>query len=337
MNEEKIIIIGSRGHYKYALDGLSEVPNPVIAGIAPGEPREDVGKLRDDLGAIGLTPDVFQNYQTMLDDIEPTYAVINSRFDLQAELAAEVLKRGINAFVEKPLATTLSDLAALDEAHEQSTASLVTMLGLRYKPHFYTAWNSVRNGAVGDIRLINVQKSYKLKDRAKFYKSRKTFGGTIPWVGIHGVDLIQWFSGRSFVEVDARHSTKKNRDHGDLETTGLCMFTLENEILASLTIDYLRPGAAESHGDDRIRVVGSDGIIEVIHEKAFLINSLTQGTRELPLENAGNIFADFVRGASGRSLLTAEESFEATRISLLARQSADQQRSVSCGEQGELK
>ncbi len=329
-NELRIVIIGGSGHYQYALDGLEDIPGSSVTGIAPGAPGESLDALRESLAAVGEKPAEYQDYRRMLDDLKPRYSVINTVFNVQAQAATEVLKRDIHAFIEKPLATTITDLEALEEAYAQSTGSAIAMLGLRFAPHFYTAWKAVCDGAVGSVRLLNAQKSYKLGTRSDMYRARRTFGGTIPWVGIHGIDLIRWFAGRSFVSVVAKHSTRANRGHGDLETTGLCLFELENEIIASLTIDYLRPENAPSHGDDRIRVVGSNGTIEVLHEKALLINPRTQGIEELPLEDPGNIFDAFVRGADDESLLNAQESFEATRIALLARQSADEGRWIQC-------
>ena len=328
-----IAIIGASGHYEYALDGLSSVEGAAVIGIAPGAPGESIEELQRKLDQKGESPEVFGDYHTMLDRLSPECVVVNTLFNGQAEISAEALRRNIHVFSEKPLATTLTDLAALEEAHEQSTGELVAMLGLRYQPHFYTAWKAVRSGAVGDVRLINAQKSYKLGSREDFYKNRDVYGGTIPWVGIHGIDLIRWFADKRFLTVDAKHSRIANNKLGDLEATGFCLFTMDDEVIASLTIDYLRPENAESHGDDRIRVAGTHGIIEVIDERVMLINRDDQGTQELCQEDPGNIFKAFINDKTGTTLLGAEDSIEATRIALLARQSADEDMRISCTEE----
>ena len=59
----------------------------------------------------------------------------------------------------------------------------------------------MRDGTVGQIRLMNAQKSYKLGRRNEFYKIRSTYGGTIPWVGSHAIDWLYWFSGEKFESV----------------------------------------------------------------------------------------------------------------------------------------
>jgi hypothetical protein len=42
-----------------------------------------------------------------------------------------------------------------------------------------------------------------------------------------------------------------------METTAICCFTLGNDILAHVNADFYRPDNAPTHGDDRVRVVGT--------------------------------------------------------------------------------
>ena len=321
----RIVIIGSSGHTGYALEGIDCLQGAEVVGLAPGAPDEPMDTLVAALAGRGTTVTVSDDYRTMLETLAPDFAVVNSTFSHQSEIATEVLKRDIHAFVEKPVALNLQDLHSLEETHARSDGDLVSMLGLRYNPAFYTAWKSVKSGSIGEVRLLHAQKSYRLGTRDEFFRNRSTYGGTIPWVGIHAIDWIQWFAGPGFLSVAARHSTTANDGHGDLEASAACLFTLDDGVFATVNVDYLRPATADSHGDDRIRVAGSKGVIEVRGGKTYLIDGAKSGTQELALESPGNIFADFVRSASGTGtcLITAEESFRATRIGLLAREAAD--------------
>lgn len=94
-------------------------------------------------------------------------------------------------------------------------------------------------------------------------------------------------------------------------------------------IDYLRPAAASTHGDDRVRVAGTDGIIEVLGGCVTLIDSA--GERELPAENSrGAIFSDFVAAVEGtrEPLTNAAETFALTRACLRTRESVDTGRMI---------
>jgi len=91
-----------------------------------------------------------------------------------------------------------------------------------------------------------------------------------------------------------------------------------------VNIDYLRPVAANSHGDDRLRLVGERGVVEVRGGKAYVIDD--SGTRELPLPPAGNIFTDYMNMLKGRlnDAPGFEDAYRVTEVALLARLSADE-------------
>jgi predicted dehydrogenase len=184
----------------------------------------------------------------------------------------------------------------------------------------------VRDGAIGTVRLINAQKSYRLGRRDAYYRDRATYGGTIPWVGVHAFDWIYWYSGQAFTCVYATHSTQSNQGNGDMEVSALCHFTLAGEVFASASLDFLRPSTAPTHGDDRVRVMGTDGAIEVRGGKVYLINAETEGEAELPIACDRQIFQDFVEHIEGKTtaILTPEDVFAVTEACLLARQSADE-------------
>jgi predicted dehydrogenase len=325
----KIVLIGSTGHTNYVVEGLKDNYEDQIVGIAPGSETEEVDSLYQKL-AKDYDIKKYNNYIEMLDQEKPDVAAVACHFGDHAQAAIEVLNRNINLFVEKPIATTLSKLAEVKAAYKKSEAKLAAMFGIRYKPWFLTAHKYIKEGAIGEVRLMNAQKSYRLGQREDFYKKRESYGGTIPWVGSHAIDWMQWLSGKDFKSVYASHSTKANKNHGELEVSALCHFDFEDEVAGSVNIDYLRPQNATSHDDDRIRIAGDKGVIEVLKEKVYLINDQIEGNRELPLLAKKEVFADFLNWikGNGESMITAEESFRVTEAALQARRSADQKKLI---------
>jgi predicted dehydrogenase len=326
----KVVIIGCSGHYSYALEDIKNDRDASVAGIAPGSEGEDMSAVYQEVCNLGYTPRLFDDYISMLDEVKPDIAVINCFFGHHARVTMQVLKREIHAFVEKPVATTFEELEELKDSYSRSGAHLAAMFGIRYYPHFYTAWNMVRDGTVGQIRLMNAQKSYKLGRRNEFYKIRSTYGGTIPWVGSHAIDWLYWFSGEKFESVFASHSARYNRGHGELEVSALCHFTLSNQVFGSVSIDYLRPQKAPTHDDDRLRVVGTKGILEVRNGKVFLMNDEIDGIREIPLQSKRSMFLEFIEQVRGQGecLISAQDSFYVTEACLKARQSADEEKAI---------
>ncbi len=331
----KLCMIGNRGgHDKHVWDALPYLPHVQVVGIASGAPEDDVTPWLRHCDALGFTPEVFTDYRQMLDRLQPDIVTVCGPFELHAEMAAEALRRGSHVFCEKPVALTFEQLAMLKTTHAASPGlHLATIMNLRYDPAFYTAWRAVRDGAIGTVRLINAQKSYRLGHRDGYYHDRATYGGTIPWIGVHAFDWIAWFSGQAFTSVYATHSTHYNQGNGDLEVSALCHFTLTNEVFASASLDYLRPSTAPSHGDDRVRIMGTDGAIEVRGGQAYLINADMEGEAVFSVACDRQIFQDFVEHIEGKTtaILTADDVFAVTEASLLARQSADEGRVMTFG------
>jgi len=173
--------------------------------------------------------------------------------------------------------------------------------------------------------MLNGQKSYKAGKRSPLFHQRETYGGTIPWVGIHALDWVLWFSGQKVKTVSAVQSAMVNNGNGSMETTAICLFQLEDEVVAHINIDYLRPQNADTHGDDRIRIAGTSGVIEVRGGNVYLINGDAKGEHILPLQQPPKIFQDFVESLDGKKscLITAEQSLYFTRVCLTAQKAAD--------------
>lgn len=326
----RVCIIGGSGHANFVFQGVDQDPSIQVVGIAVGSDGEDAGKFMQAAQKRGQQPQYYEDYRKMLDEQKPDIVAVNCHFGDHGKVNFEVLSRKMHLFAEKPLATTLEELTILKQEYDRAGVEVAAMFGLRYNPAFYTAWHAVQEGSIGEVRLITAQKSYRLGSRPEFFKHRQSYGGTIPWVGSHAIDWVYWFSSQEFVSVMAHHSTMANRGLGSMEMTGLCHFKLTNEVFASVNIDYLRPGTAETHGDDRVRVAGTKGVIEVLQNKVYLINENQQGTQELPLMQSSGIFVDFVNQVrkEGKCLVSAKDSFVVTEACLRAREAADKQQIV---------
>ncbi len=308
----KIALIGGSGHYRYALDALSEQN---LVGIAPGVPGEDLTKLKKALASRGIAAREYADPRALLPLAD--VAVVNTRFDKNAEISIEYLNENKFVFSEKPLATAREDLEKLETANAASRAFVAGMFGIRFSPWFRTVQKHL--GEIGDLRLVTAQKSYKLGERPGFYRRRETFGGTIPWVAIHAVDWIQTLlKGDPLSVVSALH-------RADGEGPEICAEMLMRSasgVLAAVTADYLRPAGAPTHGDDRIRVVGTKGVLEAVGGVVTLTDE--NGETTLPPEPGEDVFRLFLRRCGGEEIgVTPEESFLATRLALTARDLAD--------------
>lgn len=319
----KFCMIGSRGHSHYVFDSLKEVPFVELTAVSSGC-DDSPQKLLDGAAKCGLSPKVYDDYREMLDREKPDLVSVDGPFDRHAEMCVEALRRNISVFCEKPIALDFASLDEIEKAHAAASAKIVSMVGLRYEPAFQHAHELVEAGAVGKVKLIGTRKSYRLGVRPDFYRKRATFGGTIPWVGSHAMDWMIYYGKSGFDTVWACEERSDNFGYGDLEVAAQCLFRMSNGIIAQASIDYLRPAAAPTHGDDRVRIVGTDGVLEVAGGKIMLIDA--QGEREIPVPAPKRkLFTDFVLDVAGErpALVDAPQTFLLTRACLAARESAD--------------
>ena len=331
MKKLKIAQIGASGHYEYALPAIKKY-GFVLCALAAGDDSEDISRAARDFSALGQNPKIYADWRRMLDDEKPDVVIINSYMGYNAEMCVYAIEKGINIFCEKPAATTLEGLSRIKDAYraaDKERVHIAGMFGITYAPHFEAARRFIAGGGIGEVRLISAQKSYRLGVREPFYSDRALFGGTIPWVAVHAIDWIYALTDFKFSAVTATHSSYANGGNGNLEATAALMFEGKGGTAATVTADYLRPSAAPTHDDDRLRAAGAKGVIEVRGGKVYVID----GEGERVIENVRpehDIFEEFALEISGEGVCRsgAKELFDVTEIALIARESADEGRKI---------
>jgi len=321
-----VVIIGAAGHYHLVTDELARRPEARLAACAPSFAREDVTCFSL-LDAGAPPPAYYADWRAMLDAERPDIVVVCGRYDLNAPLALEAIRRGCHVICEKPAGQTLAEVAALRRALERAGVVYALMLPLRYEPAFYTAHLLVSQGVIGEPLLISAQKSYRWGARPAWYADRALYGSTMTWVGIHALDYARWAAGVDYVELSARHANLAHPERPGCQDVAAVLARLANGGAAAFTFDYLRPAAAPTHGDDRLRVAGSRGVIEVCDQGARLSVVAAAGdVPAWPLESPGRpLFGDFLAAVAGRGelLAPAEEALGITAWAILAARSAD--------------
>lgn len=320
----KTAIIGGSGHLNYIFEADPSLFE--ITAFAPGVENEDLSPLNHHL--LPEQAVYYNDWEELLEHAAVDLLVNNTWFGHAGKITLKALEKGISVFAEKPLYGTLEELDQIFSTWSSSPASLGGMFGISYSSAFLTAGRYLSNEGIGDIRLIHAQKSYKLGVRPDFFKIRQSSTGLIPWVGSHGFDWILRFCSREVISVSACHSRQYNSDHGDLESSAACLLGMEDGVSATLNIDYLRPAAASGHGDDRIRLVGSEGILEIRDEQVIVLNN--EGEKRLELVREESVFDKFLHSMDSVNLsnVWGRHVLRVSQLSLLARQSADEQKQI---------
>jgi predicted dehydrogenase len=327
----RLALAGFDGHPEEILRVLPQLPDVELVAVAGegSDPGAQASALKNRYAAKA------RRYETLAQLLaaEPldVVAVCNHNGRRTAAILA-CAGRKLNVIAEKPLALHRADLEAVYAAVKRSGIHLGMLLPMRFDPPYLAMRRIVESGVIGEVIQIDAQKSYQLGARPAWQKQAATYGSTILWIAIHSIDLMLWVGGRRFTEAASLQSRVGFPEAGDMQNVTGTLFRLDNGGSATLHMDYLRPAAASGHGDDRLRVSGSRGIVEYQESTGVTLMTDQSGpevVRDLPRRQS--VFLDFLRSVyqGAKPALSWPEIVRANEATLAAHTAAEQHRFVT--------
>ena len=321
----KFAFIGGFGHH-YLRGALTDPPLQVEEPIAfaPSGPED---QNADPLAKTGRKVQRFADVATLLREYRPDVVSVGAVFGRAGDVIAQVLEKNLPVVSDKPIATTWAQLERLRELTRGNDRVLLTEFDFRSRPSFRAARQAVLDGRVGQPVLATAQKSYRFGQRGDWYADRARYGGTMLWVASHAIDAIRFVTGRKFIAATGRQGNVSRPQFGSMEEYVTAMFELDGGGTGIVHADYYRPDKMATHGDDRLRVAGTKGIVEVRAGRCVLLSAdgaeedLTDTIQPLPMH--AELLAA-IRGESHDYFSTAE-SLAMAEILLHARDAADKQ------------
>lgn len=265
----KLAFIGGWGHH-YLRGLLAPGQNDVSVVAAAASDGYDSDAARRWAAAHGVAT-WYETPAELFDGFEPDAVSIGAVYAHNGDLAAEALRRNIPTVSDKPIAATWQQLNILRDLARDERRILLTEFDFRSRPDFRAAHAAIAQNLIGDVILITAQKSYRFGTRPPWYADRASYGGTLLWIASHAVDAAQWITGLKIKKVIGRQGNLSRPDYGSMEDHLALLMELENGATGVVHADFLRPAAAPTHGDDRIRIAGSRGVIEVRDGRCKLI------------------------------------------------------------------
>jgi len=267
----------------------------------------------------------YRDYRELLAKERFDIAGIGGTNGERAEIIRACAEHKVHIVSEKPLAIEAAVLEQVKRVVKENGIHLTMLLPMRFEPPYAAMRKLVQQGYIGEVAQIAAQKSYKLGDRPDWMRQYSTFGGTIPYIGIHMVDLMRFTSGRELLRATAWQSRIGYPEMGDLENTAACLFHLDNRGTGVLHLDYLRPETAPTHGDDRLRLAGTRGVVEFQEAAGLTLvtdKAPPHTVHDLPAQR--RLFLDFLDSVyNGKPVgLSLIDIYRSNEIVLAARQSA---------------
>lgn len=317
----RLAILGLEGHIEEILGPLPRLPDVELVAVQDPNPALIAGVR-------GKHPSAraYSNWHELLDREKLDMVGVCGTNGERAEILIACAQRKLHIVAEKPLAITVADLERVKRAVAENGVRLTMLISMRFESQYRALKQIVDSGEIGEVAQIAAQKSYKAGERPEWMLHRSTFGGTIPYIAVHMVDLMRWTSGRELVET-ASVQGRVNFPHlHDMENTTATIFLLDNGGTAALHMDYLRPDTAPTWGDDRLRLAGTRGVVEYQAATGVtLVTAKNPPQRIINLPPNGSLFLDFLNSVyNGRtSGLELKDIYRVNQIVLAARDAGD--------------
>jgi predicted dehydrogenase len=317
-------ILGLDGHTGEIIDQLHRLPDIELVAVSDADAKA-LSKTMAKPQLSNAKP--YSDSRRMLDTEKLDLVAVCNNNGERAAAVLDCISRKLDVIAEKPLALNTSDLNKIKTAAAANHTRLGMLLPMRFDPHYLALRQIVHKGLIGEVAQIASQKSYKAGTRAPWYLKRETYGGTIAWIGIHMIDLMRHISGREFKEAIGMQTHIGFPELGEMENVTASIFKLDNGGLATLRMDYLRTEPATTHGDDRLRLAGTDGIVEYMASTGVTL--MTKSAKPHVIESLPkqqSCFVDFLESAyNGKQAnLTLADIYRVTEITIAAQQAADQ-------------
>jgi predicted dehydrogenase len=213
------------------IGNILALDNTSVVAIADPDP----GSRDSGLAAAGPGTSVYTDHTALLADDSVDAVIVVSPNFTHIDVMRDVIASGKHVLCEKPLCTTTEDCNTLIELADGYPGVIWVGLEYRYMPAVDALLNEVRQGTVGDVRMVSIQEHrfpflVKVGDWNRF--SRNT-GGTLVEKTCHYFDLMNLIIGRKPIQVYA--SGNQDVNHLDEVYDGETSDILDN---AFVIVDY---------------------------------------------------------------------------------------------------
>jgi len=256
------------------------------------------------------------DYRNILSDEEVDAVMVLTRHNSHSKFVIEALDAGKHVYVEKPLAITLEQLKAIDEAHSRNPDRFI-MVGFnrRFSPHATFIRKHFENVSGPFVVTCRVNAGYA--DKSSWVLDPESGGGRIVGEACHFIDLIEYLTGELPVSVSVETIDEKN---GYFKSDNVVL-TMKMNNGSIGTIIYYANGH-KRFPREYVEISGN-GMVGAIEN--FVSSKIFKGTKILKKKTLGvdrghkTEMDEFIEACiSARSSLTYKEIYLTSLASILA-------------------
>jgi len=255
---------------------LARLPNaPVVAVCDTYEPFLRRGK------EAAPKAEGYTDYRKLLENKDVQAVLIATPSHQHKEIALAAMQAGKHVYCETPFANSIEDARAIAQAAKSALKiNFQAGLQLRSDPHRHFLVQFVRAGAMGKTVLARSQWNKKQSwrrtspnpDREKDINWRldsKTSLGLVGELGIHQLDVVNWFMNSRPMAVSGFGSLLQWRDGRDVPDTAQAVFEYPNGVQYNWQATL-----ANSFDSDYEMFYGTDAAVMLRGNKAWMFKEV---------------------------------------------------------------
>jgi predicted dehydrogenase len=183
-------------------------------------------------------------YEQLLEDPDVDAVVVSVPNDAHAEFAERALRAGKHVAVEKPMATTGEQAAALVALAKERGLVLAALHDFRADAAHWAARELVRSGELGEVYFARTVWVRRDNAPGSWYRERsRAGGGVLLDLGTHRIDLALWMLGfpdvRDVTAATSRRLLEGRAGGGDVEDTAVGMLHLDGGAALAVETSFL--------------------------------------------------------------------------------------------------
>jgi predicted dehydrogenase len=266
----KLGIVGAGLRGRMFAEALHDRPDVDVVGFA--EPSERAAATARDSTGLPVVP----SHRDLMADFSPDAVVIATPDFAHREAAVELAAHGTHLLVEKPLATTLPDAAAIAAAVHEGGGRCLVGFENRWNPHVIRAKEELDGLGTAITASATLSNSYYVPTEMLSWAAASS---PIWFLMPHTADLLIWLTGRAPKVVYAAGSRGVLRDRGiDTWDVVHATVTFDDGSVGTLGSAWILPDAGEGIVDFRFQVIATDGSVtaDLGHQGLSVVSDRTR-------------------------------------------------------------
>lgn len=199
----------------------------------------------------------FESVEAMLAGADVDLVMVCTTDHLHVEPVRAAAAAGKHVFVEKPIATTIEDIDAIEAAIDEAGVAFTVGHCLRFDPKYAEVKRRIDAGDIGDVVSLYARRQNRTV-------TPRRLGGRISsvmFLGVHDIDILNWYVGRPPVAVYAASADPVMRSFGfDIDDVTWTTIRYENGAIGVVESGWLLPENYPRSGHFALVAMGTRGL-----------------------------------------------------------------------------